>query len=211
MFRYIEKKMMRHREFGGFGRECARDGRAGFMRGMRGEPRGGLGRGWGGPEGRGGHRGRPGGGRMFGHGALKWLLLALIGEKPSHGYELIKAVETKLGGAYSPSPGVIYPTLTLLEEMGALTSEVDGGKKLYAITEDGRRLLVENAEALAHIEAVAARHAGRGVRPEAIETAVNRLRGSLHGRMTAEAPLTEAQIAAIAQAIEAAADVVEGA
>lgn len=195
MFRYIEKKRMRQREFGG------------FMRGMRGGPRGGFG----GFEGCGGPRGRHGGGRLFGHGSLKWLLLALIADKPSHGYELIKAVETKLGGAYSPSPGVIYPTLTLLEEMGALTAETEGGKKLYYITEDGRGLLAENAEAVAHIEAVAARYAGRGVRPEAIEAAVNRLRGALHGRLTAETPLTEAQIAAIARAIEAAADVVEGA
>ncbi|RZJ81079.1 MAG: PadR family transcriptional regulator, partial [Brevundimonas sp.] len=140
---------------------------------MRGGPRGGFGGGFPGFErGFGGEHRRGGGGRMLGHGALKWLLLSLIGDKPSHGYELIKAVETKLGGAYSPSPGVIYPTLTLLEEMGALTSEAEGGKKLYSITDEGRRLLEENAEALARIEAVTARFAGRGVRPQAIETAV---------------------------------------
>ncbi|RZJ93509.1 MAG: PadR family transcriptional regulator [Brevundimonas sp.] len=197
---------MRHCDHGGMGREQHRRGFPGFMRGMRGGPRGGFG-GFGGVE-RGEHR-RRGGGRMFGHGALKWLLLSLIGEKPSHGYELIKAVETKLGGAYSPSPGVIYPTLTLLEEMGALSSEAEGGKKLYAITDEGRRLLEENAEALAGIEAVTARFAGRGMRPEAVEQAVHRLRSALRGRMTAETPLSEAQVDAIAAAINAAADAVE--
>ncbi|WP_156367688.1 PadR family transcriptional regulator [Brevundimonas sp. Leaf363] len=198
---------MRHCENGGHGREHPRRGLPGFMRGMRGGPRGGFG-GFGG-EARGEHRRRGGGGRMFGHGALKWLLLSLIGDKPSHGYELIKAVETKLGGAYSPSPGVIYPTLTLLEEMGALSSEAEGGKKLYSITDEGRRLLVENAEALAGIEAVTARFSGRGMRPEAVEQAIHRLRGALRGRMTAETPLSEAQVEAIVAAIHAAAEAVE--
>lgn len=81
------------------------------------------------------------------------MLLSLIAEKPSHGYELIKAVETKLGGAYSPSPGVIYPSLTLLEEMGALESEAQGGKKLYSITGAGRAMLAENEEVLRAAEA----------------------------------------------------------
>lgn len=189
------------------GREQDRRGFPGFMRGMRGGPRGGFGGGFPGFErGFGGEHRRGGGGRMFGHGALKWLLLSLIGDKPSHGYELIKAVETKLGGAYSPSPGVIYPTLTLLEEMGALTSEAEGGKKLYSITDEGRRLLDENAEALARIEAVTARFAGRGVRPQAIETAVQTLRSALHARMTAETPPTDAQIEAIVAALDEAAE-----
>ena len=83
--------------------ECGeRHGRhGGFGRGMRGG-RGGFGPGW---EGRGGERGhghgrRGGGGRLFDHGTLRWVLLSLIAEKPSHGYELIKAIETRLGGAY---------------------------------------------------------------------------------------------------------------
>jgi len=188
------------------------------MRGMRGGPGSGFGPGWGrgeGGEGRGPHRrggpGRHGGGRMFEHGALKWLLLSLIAEKPSHGYELIKAVETKLGGAYSPSPGVIYPTLTLLEEMGALSSEAEGGKKLYSITDDGRALLEENAEAVAAVQAVAARFGGRRARPEAVEAAVGRLRAAMHSRLTAETPLTEAQIEAIAALLNQAADGIEGA
>ena len=65
------------------------------------------------------HRGGRGGmGRFFAHGDLRLVLLNLIAEKPRHGYELIKAIEEAAGGAYSPSPGVIYPTLTLLEELG---------------------------------------------------------------------------------------------
>ncbi|RZJ32272.1 MAG: PadR family transcriptional regulator, partial [Brevundimonas sp.] len=99
---------MRHQHWG-------RSGHGAFGRGMRNE----FGRGWpgGGFGGRGGHRG--GGKRLLARGDLRWLILSLIAEDgPAHGYELIKAIETRMGGAYAPSPGVIYPTLTLLEEMG---------------------------------------------------------------------------------------------
>ncbi|MCA0368192.1 MAG: PadR family transcriptional regulator [Proteobacteria bacterium] len=183
------------RGFGGFG----------FGRGMRG---GGFGPGWGARhEGRG--HGRRGGGRLFDHGTLRWVLLSLIADKPSHGYELIKAVETKLGGAYSPSPGVIYPSLTLLEEMGALESEAQGGKKLYSITEAGRALLAENAEVLRGAEATMDKFAARALRPAAIQDAIGRLRHAVHARLTGETALTEAQVEAIAAAIAAAADTVE--
>src|ERR1700757_701318 len=78
----------------------------------------------------GGHGGRLG--RFFDHGDLRYVLLGLIAERPRHGYELIKAIEEKFGGMYSPSPGVIYPTLTLLEELGSMRTESGGGtKKLY--------------------------------------------------------------------------------
>ena len=77
--------------------------------------------------------------RVFDQGDLRFVILKLISEAPRHGYEIIKEIEEKVGGAYSPSPGVIYPTLTLLEEMGqASVATGDGGKKLYSIT-DGRR------------------------------------------------------------------------
>jgi hypothetical protein len=79
-------------------------------------------------------RGRGGPGRLFASGDLRFLLLELIAEKPRHGYELIKAIEEKLGGAYSPSPGVIYPMLTLLEETGLATVTNEGTRKLYSIT-----------------------------------------------------------------------------
>jgi hypothetical protein len=78
-------------------------------------------------------------GRFFDHGDLRLVVLKLIADKPSHGYELIKAVETAAGGAYTPSPGVIYPTLTLLEELGYVTAaDAGGGKKLYTITDEGQ-------------------------------------------------------------------------
>ncbi|MDQ0451229.1 DNA-binding PadR family transcriptional regulator [Brevundimonas nasdae] len=178
-----------------------------FMkRGMRG---GGFGRGWERGEGDARGHGRRGGGRLFDHGTLRWLLLSLIAEKPSHGYELIKAVETKLGGAYSPSPGVIYPSLTLLEEMGALVSVTEGGKKQYSITDAGRVLLTENAEAIASVQATMAKFSAHALRPEAIQTAIGRLRNTIQGRLAGETALTEAQIEAMAAILNEAADRIE--
>src|ERR1700716_4263306 len=84
-------------------------------------------------HGRRGHR------RRLGHGDLRLLVLHLINEKPRHGYERIKAIEDAFDGAYSPSPGAIYPTLTLLEELGHVTIRPgDGAKKLHDITPEGR-------------------------------------------------------------------------
>jgi DNA-binding PadR family transcriptional regulator len=106
---------------------------------------GGRGPGWGpGPEGGGGDWFRVG--RMLAQGDLKLLALALIAEQPRHGYELIKLIEEKTSGAYSPSPGVIYPTLTFLEEAGYVTAESEGAKKRYTITEPGRAYLEENRD-----------------------------------------------------------------
>ncbi|SFS19844.1 DNA-binding transcriptional regulator, PadR family [Dyella sp. OK004] len=93
--------------------------------------------------------GRRGGGRMFGHGDLKLLLLALIEQQPRHGYELIRTIEEMFHGNYSPSPGAIYPTLTMLEELGyAQVENEQGGRKLYAITAAGSAFLEENREAV---------------------------------------------------------------
>src|ERR1700760_4608177 len=108
-----------------------------------------------------GHGGRSGLGRFFAHGDLRLVILHLIAEKPRHGYEIIKEIEDQVGGAYSPSPGVIYPTLTLLEELGHTTvSPGDGAKKLYAITAEGRAYLAAYRPA---VEALLARmqEAGR--------------------------------------------------
>jgi len=91
------------------------------------------------------HGGERGRGRVFDQGDLRYVILGLIAEKPRHGYELIKAIEDKLGGAYSPSPGVVYPTLTLLEELGQARVSADtGGKKLYEITPEGTAFLEAN-------------------------------------------------------------------
>jgi DNA-binding PadR family transcriptional regulator len=91
--------------------------------------------------------GRGGGfrtGRKFAAADLHLIILALLEEKPRHGYELIKALEERSGGFYSPSPGMIYPALTYLEEIGHATFEADGTKKLYRITDAGRQHLNEN-------------------------------------------------------------------
>lgn len=92
--------------------------------------------------------GRRGGGRLgrfLAHGDLRFLLLKLISEKPSHGYELIKEIEDRVAGAYTPSPGVIYPTLTLLEELGWVrVAQSEGTKKLFEVTADGLLALDAN-------------------------------------------------------------------
>lgn len=103
---------------------------------------------------RGGGR-RGGGGRMFGHGDLKLLLLSLIEQQPRHGYELIRIIGEMFHGFYTPSPGAIYPTLTLLEDLGhAQVAPEPGGRKLYSITAAGRAFLEANRDA---VEAAAAR------------------------------------------------------
>jgi DNA-binding PadR family transcriptional regulator len=113
----------------------------------------GGGRGWRGHFGPGhGGGGRHGGGnmmragRMLAQGDLRLIALALIAEQPRHGYEIIKVLEDKTAGWYSPSPGIVYPTLTYLEEAGYVTAEVEGAKKRYAITDEGRAHLEENRD-----------------------------------------------------------------
>jgi DNA-binding PadR family transcriptional regulator len=92
-------------------------------------------------------RGRWRGGRMFEQGDLRYVVLRLLEEKPRHGYEIIKALEEKFGGAYAPSPGTVYPTLQLLEDLGyARVVPGEGGKKVYEITDEGRKHLAENRE-----------------------------------------------------------------
>src|ERR1700749_1683001 len=92
------------------------------------------------------HRGRgPWGGRFLEHGDLRFVVLALIAEAPRHGYELIKELEDRTGGAYRPSPGVIYPTLALLEDEGFIRPAVgEAGRKLYEATDAGREALKQN-------------------------------------------------------------------
>src|SRR6266567_2056452 len=83
------------------------------------------------------------GGRKLGSDDLQLVILALLEEKPRHGYEIIKALEERSGGFYSPSPGTIYPALTYLEELAYASVEPEGTKKLYQITDAGRRKLDE--------------------------------------------------------------------
>ncbi|MBY5538529.1 PadR family transcriptional regulator [Rhizobium leguminosarum] len=89
-------------------------------------------------------------GRKFAAGDLQLVILALLSEQPRHGYELIKILEERSGGFYVPSPGVIYPALTYLEETGLAEVEAAGAKKLYRITEAGRSRIEENRAMILH-------------------------------------------------------------
>jgi DNA-binding PadR family transcriptional regulator len=98
-----------------------------------------------GGRGRGGHRGRRG--RMFDSGELRLVLLKLIADEPRHGYDLIRAIEDLTGGEYAPSPGVVYPTLTLLQDMGLIEeAPVEGARKPFQATDEGRAHLDERSE-----------------------------------------------------------------
>ena len=112
----------RHRSRGGFGH-----GQPGFGRGFMGGD------------------GVPGG-RKLGSAELQLVLLALLAEQPAHGYELIRMLEERSGGFYAPSPGMVYPALTYLEEIGHAAVTPDGNRKLYTLTEAGRAHLAANRE-----------------------------------------------------------------
>ena len=93
------------------------------------------------------HHGRDFGGRgpkMFEAGALRYIVLQLIAEQPRHGYEIIKDIEQRTGGGYAPSPGVIYPLLAMLEDLGYVVVTQEANKKLHTITAEGRAFLEEN-------------------------------------------------------------------
>jgi DNA-binding PadR family transcriptional regulator len=88
---------------------------------------------------------------MLGDGELKLIVLALLEQAPRHGYDVIRALEERSSGAYSPSPGVVYPTLTFLEEAGYATSASEGNKKVFSITAEGRAHLDGNRAAVEHV------------------------------------------------------------
>ncbi|MBJ7501987.1 MAG: helix-turn-helix transcriptional regulator [Sphingopyxis sp.] len=145
--------------------------------GGRGFGHGFGGRGFGGrfrddDEGRGRRR------RMFDGGELRLVLLKLIADEPRHGYDLIRQIEELTGGAYAPSPGVIYPTLTLLDDMELVeAADSDGAKKLFAITEAGRIELDANRDA---VDALIARLTEVGEERQRTESAsVRRAMGNL--------------------------------
>jgi DNA-binding PadR family transcriptional regulator len=150
-------------------------------------------------------------GRFFAHGDLRLVILHLIAEKPRHGYEIIKAIEEQVAGAYSPSPGVVYPTLTLLEEVGHVTvSPGEGAKKLHEITAEGRAFLDANRPAVENLlarMAEAGRMGGGGPAPQVLR-AMENLKLALRLRLS-RGPLSEDQINAVAAALDAAATSVE--
>ena len=195
-----------------FGREAQREAHCGHPRGERHFGRHG---GWGSWEGFRGGRGFGGFGgdreRLFDSGELRLVILNLVAEKPSYGYEIIKAIEERLSGGYAPSPGVVYPTLTLLEEEGyATVSSAEGSKKLYTVTELGAEYLKTNQ---ATVKAIfgrmeqAGKAFGRGRSPQ-IMRAVANLMFALKMR-AGQGNLSPEQIRKIAEAIDAAARVID--
>jgi len=139
------------------------------------------------------------------------VILHLLSDKPRHGYEIIKAIEERFGGMYSPSPGVVYPTLTLLEELGhATVTAAEAGKKLYAITAAGTAFLTENRRTLDAVHGrmdEVARAYGDGPAPE-IRRAVHNLRLALSMRL-ARGPLSTETTQRIAQLLDQAAGEIE--
>ena len=85
--------------------------------------------------------------RWFGKGDMKYLVLSSLVDRPKHGYEIIKEIERKCGGFHSPSPGAVYPTLQMLEDLGYVKSTEQEGKKVYEITEEGRAFLKDKEQA----------------------------------------------------------------
>lgn len=157
------------------------------MMASRGYGRGGDdeegGRGRWGPRGVGGGGWGRGGGRPLGHGDLRILALALIGEKPRHGYDLIRAIADRFAGGYTPSPGAVYPLLTMLEEEDLISSAAEGAKKLYTLTPQGEAWLKENDAAVQGILAridMAASHYSSQTAPEEVWEAWKTLKQAMN-------------------------------
>ena len=140
--------------------------------------------------------------RMLAQGDLRLVALALIAEAPRHGYEIIKLLEEKTADWYSPSPGIVYPTLTYLEEAGYVTASTEGSKKLYTMTDEGRAYLATNRDlvdvVLDRLSALGERvnrwrRAARGERqdrrplPTLIEAALDHLRETVRKRLESDA------------------------
>jgi DNA-binding PadR family transcriptional regulator len=146
--------------------------------------------------------------RVFETGALKLVVLHLVGQQPSHGYDLIRVIGELAGGGYAPSPGAIYPTLTLLEDMGLLqTTSQDGGRKQFTITEAGRVHLAEQDGALQRTLGRLAQgknRADRGRAPE-LQRAMDNLKTALRLRFNSATPPDQATIQRIAAVIDQAA------
>jgi DNA-binding PadR family transcriptional regulator len=161
-------------------RPCAMRGSGGEAFGRRGFGRTGDG------ERRGGRGGRR---RMFEGGELRLVILLLLEREPRHGYDMIREIETRTGGAYAPSPGIIYPTLTLLEELGQVEARaVESSRRLYAITETGLAHLAEHRN---EAEVALARFDELRKKSEVVDTgpiyrAMSNLKAVLHQRLATQ-------------------------
>lgn len=175
--------MRHHRAFHG------RHGHFAFPHGLGSGPMGDDGFGRHGP--RGGGRSGPGGGRrrLFDNDALRLILLKLIADEPRHGYELIRAIEALSGEAYAPSPGVVYPTLTLLADMELIAEQPgEGSRKRFAITDTG---MAQLAERKAELETALGRLAALAKKAERtdggpVRRAMHNLRFALQNRLEKE-------------------------
>ncbi|WP_370205823.1 PadR family transcriptional regulator [Pararhodobacter marinus] len=141
--------------------------------------------------------------RLFDYGELRMLILAMIAERPRHGYQIIKAIEDRFQGSYTPSPGVVYPALSWLEEQGFVAvSAGEGGRKLSTITPQGKAALAANAALVADLQA--RKPLGRHGLPVEVEEAMDAIKAALRREFSAS-PSPE-RITAIAATLHAAAD-----
>lgn len=179
--------------------------------GRRGDERWGSGFGGGDFDGRGFGRGLGRSGRrMFGAGGVKLAVLKLLSEQPAHGYQLIKGMEQRLAGGYTPSAGAIYPTLSMLEDEGLIEAVVQENRKIYSVTAEGNQFLESNK---ARVEAIfanleeAGRGFARGRSPELMRALAN-LRGAVAARVS-RGKATQDQIGKMAAAIDQAAKTID--
>jgi DNA-binding PadR family transcriptional regulator len=145
--------------------------------------------------------------RLFEQGDLKLVVLDLLQTRPRHGYEIIKAVEELAGGDYTPSPGVVYPTLTLLEEIGhATVTQETGGKKQYGITPEGIAFLAGQRESLERIRSrvESAGSVSDARRAPELQRCMQNFKTALHFRLS-RGPLNTAALRKITEAIDRAA------
>jgi DNA-binding PadR family transcriptional regulator len=173
--------------------------RGGPERGFGGRGRGGFGRGFGEER-----------GRLFDAGDVKLVILKLLSEQPSYGYQLMKTMEQQLAGGYTPSAGVIYPTLTMLEEEGLATSTTESNKKIYSLTPAGVEFLESNKERIGELF-MRLEETGRGFErgrsPEIMKAFLN-LRSAVMARVSRQGDNPD-RIGRIAEAINAAAKAID--
>ncbi len=161
-------------------------------------------------------------GRKLGAEDLQLLILALLAEKPAHGYEIIKALGERSGGFYSPSPGMVYPALTYLEEIGHASVEAEGTRKLYQITESGRAYLEQNRRVVdtllsqlrwvgEKMEHVRRAFSGEGEQQhEGMSTELRTARSRLRDALFEKRGSSEAEQRRVAEILKRAADEIRG-
>jgi len=160
-------------------------------------------------------------GRKLGAEDLQLVILALLAEKPAHGYEIIKALSERSGGYYHPSPGMVYPALTYLEEIGYASVEAEGTRKLYDITDAGRAHLDENRSTAETIlaqlkwvgekmEHVRSAFTGEGDSGDRMSTKLRAARARLRAALIEKADAPDDEQRRIAEVLDRAADEIRG-